>query len=90
MYRAIIFNLIKAGLDGIEVIHPNLNDQRTQHLQEIARRNHLLISGGSDCHGTRDSNSFFGQYKIPYVILDEIRQVHRARWGKNMSVSFDS
>lgn len=48
--------LIDAGLDGIEVYHRgNLPDQR-ERLLGIARRHHLVVTGGSDWHGKGKPN----------------------------------
>ncbi len=81
-----IFNFIKAGLDGIEIIHPKFNENRTQHLQKLARDHGILISGGSDCHGGRGGNFYIGQYVLPYAVLVEMRRVLRARWNVDVSV----
>ncbi len=47
----IIDELIELGLDGIEVWHPENSPEQTEMLREIAQRNHLLMTGGSDFHG---------------------------------------
>lgn len=78
---AILLELIKSGLDGLEVVHPNLTAERTQELQEIARMHNLLISGGSDCHGGREGNLQMGRYKVPYALLDMMKAARAARWG---------
>jgi predicted metal-dependent phosphoesterase TrpH len=78
----IILELIKAGLDGIEVVHPNLNETRTRELQDILREHDLLMSGGSDCHGGRDGHFLMGNYSVPYSICQDMRSVLEARWGK--------
>lgn len=78
----IITDLIKAGLDGIEVVHPNLNAKRTQTLQDLVRDNGLLMSGGSDCHGGRDGKFLIGKYNVPYSICQDMRDAIRARRGR--------
>lgn len=74
---------VKSGLDGLEVLHPNLNENRTQHLQKIAQDHHLLMSGGSDCHGGRNGKMFIGQYSVPYAILEDMKKVLKSRWAEN-------
>jgi predicted metal-dependent phosphoesterase TrpH len=76
----ILVRFIKSGLDGIEVIHPKLSERRTQHLQEIARKYDVLISGGSDCHGGRNGFVEMGKYTVPYRILEKMKSILRARW----------
>ena len=79
---SIILHFIKAGLDGIEVVHPKLNEKRTQHLQQFARNNGLLLCGGSDCHGGRDGRFYIGNFTVPYIILEEMKTVLRLRWDE--------
>ena len=76
-----ILDLIKAGLDGIEVIHPNLSSSRTEHLQQTARGHGLLISGGSDCHGGREGLYQLGDHCVPYAIVEQMKNALRTRWG---------
>ena len=68
---------IKSGLDGLEIVHPNLNQDRIQELNRIVQEHHLLVSGGSDCHGGRDGNLTIGRYNVPYAILDEMKTALR-------------
>ncbi len=75
-----IYNLVKSGLDGIEIVHPKLDDSRTQHLQKIAREYGILVAGGSDCHGGRNGTIDIGKYKIPYAMLEEMKSIFRMRW----------
>jgi predicted metal-dependent phosphoesterase TrpH len=82
---AVILHLIKAGLDGIEIVHPKLNENRTQYLQQLARNHGLLVCGGSDCHGGRDGQYYIGRYSVPYAILEEMKSVLRMRWEDNPS-----
>jgi len=49
----IIYSLIMHGAQGIEVWHPEHNQKWQQQLYEIALKNGLLMTGGSDCHGRR-------------------------------------
>ena len=79
----IILHLIKAGLDGIEIVHPKLNDRRMARLQKIAHNHGLLVSGGSDCHGGRNGSLTMGRYKVPYVILDQLKSTAHARKAIN-------
>jgi predicted metal-dependent phosphoesterase TrpH len=69
-----IIQLIKSGLDGIEVIHPNLDQKRTRYLMEMAQHYNLLITGGSDCHGGRSGDICIGKYNVPIRLLDEMKE----------------
>lgn len=43
--------LIAEGLDGIEVWHPSADAETVESLQKLAKKNGLLMTGGSDFHG---------------------------------------
>ncbi|MDH7514760.1 MAG: PHP domain-containing protein [Bacteroidota bacterium] len=48
-----LMQLIRAGLDGIETVHPAHDDGRRRFYRDIASAYFLLESGGSDYHGGR-------------------------------------
>jgi|GEM_PF-3403643 predicted metal-dependent phosphoesterase TrpH len=70
----ILYPLIKQGLDGIEVFYPYDISYRTEairHYDDIARKNGLLISGGTDFHGdgrTGLSDVILGVEKVLEII----------------------
>ena len=47
-----INELLKLPFDGIEVFYGNFNRQRIQRYYDIAKEKNLLMTGGSDYHGT--------------------------------------
>jgi len=49
--ESVIYQLIIDGALGIEVWHPEHTPRWRQGLYEIALKNGLLMTGGSDCHG---------------------------------------
>lgn len=52
--RMILDPLIAAGLDGIEVFYPYdraLRDEAIAHYGAVARKQNLLVAGGTDYHG---------------------------------------
>ena len=49
-------SLIGAGLDGIEINHRDHNDGEREELSHLAKRYGLLVTGGSDYHGTGKVN----------------------------------
>lgn len=74
-----LFDFTKAGLDGIEIIHPRLSDKETRRMQEFANNYDLLISGGSDCHGRYEDNISIGKFRIPYSVLVKIKKSHAVK-----------
>jgi predicted metal-dependent phosphoesterase TrpH len=70
-----LFTLIKAGLDGIETIHPSHSPEMTAHYRGIVNEYFLMESGGSDFHGgRRNDDLFLGQYTIPADYLVVMRR----------------
>jgi predicted metal-dependent phosphoesterase TrpH len=52
----VLLELIKDGVDGIEVIHPSHSPERVSHYRGIASEYFLLASGGSDFHGGKKND----------------------------------
>lgn len=50
---AVIVDLIKAGLVGLEVYNSYHGVERIEHLETIVRENDLLMTAGSDFHGQK-------------------------------------
>lgn len=62
-------SLLRQGLDGIEVYHPQNTTAQTRMHLELARRLKLLISGGSDFHGSFKDGIRLGQTRVPLVAV---------------------
>ncbi len=71
----------KAGLDGVEAFHPDHNFTETGNYLDIAGANGLLVSGGSDFHGSHRPGGI-GDVKLPYEYFERIRAYYRANGGK--------
>ena len=48
------------NLDGIECFYTTFSEEQTSYLVNFAKKRNLLISGGSDYHGTRKENYNLG------------------------------
>jgi len=60
-----IYEIIEAGIDGIEVIHPSHTEFDIAFYQDLASQYFLLESGGSDFHGGRiNDDSLIGHYYV--------------------------
>jgi predicted metal-dependent phosphoesterase TrpH len=71
----LIGDLIAAGLQGIEVYHPDHDNAASRRYLEIARKNGLFVTGGSDCHGGRNNGKIhIGDVTVPYAYLLEIKK----------------
>jgi len=63
--------MVAAGLDGIEVDHREHDEAETERLREFGRRHDLLITGGSDYHGTGKPNAL-GEHLTAPEMLEQI------------------
>ncbi|HEV2907097.1 MAG TPA: PHP domain-containing protein [Actinomycetota bacterium] len=50
---SLIEEMVEAGLDGIEVAHPDHDPDTEARYREMAKRFGLVATGSSECHGTR-------------------------------------
>ncbi len=67
--------LIKAGLDGIEVVHPSHNEARQEHYRGVVSQYFLLESGGSDYHGgKRNDDAAFGTFWVPIHVVNAMKK----------------
>lgn len=75
-----VYAAIAAGVDGIEVWHPDHGPREVDHYNEIAQKNGLLLTGGSDCHGGRkNGHIYLGEVLIPYKYLAAVKRKSRMR-----------
>jgi predicted metal-dependent phosphoesterase TrpH len=71
--EALFTALIAAGLDGIEVYHPENPAAERPALLERARHNDLLITGGSDFHGlSADGDASLGSMTLPAGVVESL------------------
>jgi predicted metal-dependent phosphoesterase TrpH len=68
-----IERLAAAGLRGIEVWHPHHGAATVRRHRALARRLHLLETGGSDFHGERRSADL-GEIQVPASVLATIKE----------------
>lgn len=70
--------LTKCGLDGIEALYSTYTSGDETLIRKLARENGLLISGGSDFHGTNKPHIRLGvgkgNLKIPYDVLENLKK----------------
>jgi predicted metal-dependent phosphoesterase TrpH len=66
--------LLKDGIDGIEVFHSEHKGPVIRHYEDFAKRHKLLITGGSDCHGTLKNSVLIGKTTIPYSYVEALKK----------------
>ena len=74
----IIPALVKAGLDGIECFHTKHSTVMAERYLEIAEKYHLLVTGGSDCHGFSKSKPLIGTVRVPYAYVEKLYAANKA------------
>ena len=74
--------LVQAGLDGIECFHTKHSTAMAERYLEIADKYHLLVTGGSDCHGFSKGKPLIGSCKLPAHYLDKLRQAAAPKSGR--------
>ncbi|MBM7772095.1 putative metal-dependent phosphoesterase TrpH [Actinokineospora baliensis] len=67
----VLVDLVGAGLDGVEIDHPDHDGESRARLREIADRHDLIVTGSSDYHGTNKTIGLGAETTAP-AMLDEI------------------
>lgn len=64
---------VALGLDGVEVWSPFNTEEQTQMLVQLCKKEKLLLTGGSDFHGTYGEKTVtLGAYATPKEHLDKL------------------
>jgi predicted metal-dependent phosphoesterase TrpH len=73
----LVAELAGFGLDGIEAIYSRHSPDERVAYAEIAARHGLLVTGGSDYHGSYkpdiDLVTGLGDLEVPYALLEEVK-----------------
>lgn len=70
----LVKELMNYGLRGVEVYHRRHSPAMIEYFSSIAEKYNLIITGGSDCHGTRVSgNLFMGKTHVPEWVIQELK-----------------
>ena len=75
----IIPDLVAAGMDGIECFHTKHSTVMSERYLEIADKYHLLVTGGSDCHGYSKKAPLIGTVKLPYEHVEQMKAARDKR-----------
>jgi hypothetical protein len=61
-------------MDGIECFHTKHSPTTARRYLEFADKFHLLVTGGSDCHGLSKGKPLIGTVKLPYEHVEKLKQ----------------
>ncbi|MBI3852140.1 MAG: PHP domain-containing protein [Verrucomicrobia bacterium] len=75
----IIPDLVAAGLDGLECFHSRHSTTTAEHYLMLADEHHLLVTGGSDCHGMNKGKPLIGTIKLPYEHVEKLKTTAASR-----------
>lgn len=78
----LVEELVRLGLDGVEVHHPSNGAAERMALEEMAARWGLLVTGGSDNHGDREGNAVMRASRIPRELADRVVERVASRAGR--------
>ncbi len=74
---AFIEQLVHDGLVGLEVYHSGHPPEAVQRYEQLADRLGLLKTGGSDYHGTSKEGAPIGSMRVPYALVEALKQWKR-------------
>lgn len=75
----LIPELAAAGLDGLECFHTKHSSAVAAYYVRVAEQHHLLVTGGSDCHGVSKGKPLIGTVRLPFERVTALRAGVAAR-----------
>lgn len=71
--RKLLPELLEYPFDGIEAWHVSHSPGRVEEFTRFAQERGLLVSGGSDCHGTIKGKALLGTIRTPLAVYDALQ-----------------
>ena len=71
-HEIIIPELLDAGVDAIEVMHPDVDEKNRDMYMNLARFRGKFVTGGSDDHGTVKEKQTLGTVRVPENLIKPI------------------
>lgn len=73
----LIPGFVEAGLGGLEVYYPNNTEHVIRFYEGLAKKYRLVATGGSDAHGSVKKHTYIGKLKIPYALVEKLKNYDR-------------
>ena len=70
----IVPELLDAGIDGVEVFHPDVDNAARDAFTSVARFRGKMITGGSDDHGSVKTTETLGTIRVPEDLIGPIME----------------
>ncbi|HEX7420887.1 MAG TPA: PHP domain-containing protein [Thermoanaerobaculia bacterium] len=71
-HERVVMQLLDAGIDAIEVMHPDVDDKNREMYSNLARFRGKFVTGGSDDHGTVKAKETLGTIRVPENLIKPI------------------
>ena len=71
-HTLLVPRLLDAGIDAVEVLHPQVDDGNRERYANLARFRGKFTTGGSDDHGTVKTSETLGTVKVPETMIGPI------------------
>jgi len=86
---SVIPKLVQRGLDAIEVVHSSHTLHDVEKYSALADQFDLVLSGGSDCHGTRLGQEVMGRFTISTEQVARLRSRSQYEDISNRNITLD-
>lgn len=70
----LIPKFVDFGIMGLEVYYPEHSQGLINFYLRLAEKYNLLVTGGSDCHGSAKPEARIGSVKIPYELVEKLKE----------------
>ena len=74
---ALIAEFVGFGLEGLEVYYPEHSQALVNFYLDLAKKLNLLVTGGTDFHGSAKPEIKLGMIKIPLELVEKLRQAKK-------------
>lgn len=83
IYRdEVIERLIAEGILGMEIYYPEHSERMIKSFLKTAEKHDLLVTGGSDCHGKAKPEVLMGLAKIPYTLVNTLKEAKERLYAR--------
>jgi 3',5'-nucleoside bisphosphate phosphatase len=69
-----VISSLDCGIDGMELVYPNIPAFKLDNFRNLAARRGLLICGGSDAHGSYKEFTKVGGVRVPYEYVQRMKE----------------
>jgi len=68
----VVVELLDAGIDGVEVHHPDVPNEDRELFSNLARFRGKFVTGGSDDHGAAKTIETIGTIRVPETLIEPV------------------